>query len=143
MKTNKQIKLYNQYTKADRYLLGFEYNGIVYLANLTHIPNAYLFVTRASSRNGGGKKLQIRLTQKHKVRLINKGATPITLLDGYNNGDRLENTIRTMYGLEHKHDNVAFYKGVDITINDIGYSIKWENAQLCTYKTVNRLGKQA
>jgi hypothetical protein len=92
--------------------------------------------------NGGGKKIQLYLSQKHKRTLVNNGAIPIVLKDGYNNGDSFERTIREMYGIEHKHDNVPFYKGCDIVVNNIGYSIKWENAQLCTYKTVNRLAKQ-
>lgn len=142
MRANKQLNIYRQYEKADRYLLGFEYKGVVYLANIPRLKNSYLYVMRCSGANGGGKKIQIRLTNKHKRSLISKGAIPITLYSGYNNGDMLEHTIRAMYNIEHKHDNIPFYKGVDITINDIGYSIKWETAQLCTYKTVNRLAKQ-
>lgn len=141
MRINKQLKTYRLYTKADRYLLGFEFKGICYLANIKYIPSSMLYVNKASKCNGGGKKLQIRLTNKHKQKLINKGAIPIVLNDGYNNGDRLESTIRTMYNIPHKHDNLPFYKGTDIVVNGIGYSIKWENAQLCTYKTVNRLAK--
>jgi hypothetical protein len=142
MRVNKQLKTYRLYTKADRYLLGFEYKGVCYLANIKRLKSKWLKVIRACSKNGGGKKIQIALTTYHKKELIKQGAIPIVLSDGYNQGDMLEHSIRSMYGIEHKHDNLPFYKGTDILINDIGYSIKWENAQLCTYKTVNRLAKQ-
>lgn len=142
MRVNKQLKLYRQYTKADRYLLGFEYNNQTYLANIPKLKSKWLHIIRASKQNGGGKKIQLLLNNKHKAELIKGGAMPIQLLGGYNKGDALENTIRSLYGLEHKHDNLPFYKGTDVMIDTIGYSIKWENAQLCTYATVNRLVKQ-
>lgn len=142
MRMNKQLKTYREYTKADRYLLGFEYHSVCYLANIPQLKSKWLYIAKASDKNGGGKKIQLSLTMRHKRELINQGAVPILLKDGYNNGDMLEHSIRSMYGIEHKHDNLPFYKGVDIVINNIGYSIKWENAQLCTYKTVNRLAKQ-
>jgi hypothetical protein len=66
---------------------------------------------------------------------------PIELLGGYNKGDSFEHTIRQANNITHAHDSVPFYKGVDITINGVGYSIKWENAQLFSYKTIDRLLK--
>ena len=142
MRVNKQLKTYRLYTKADRYLLGFEYHGVCYISNIPQLRSKWLKVMKACSKNGGGKKIQLSLTMRHKRELIERGAMPILLNAGYNNGDKLECAIRSMYGITHKHDSVPFYKGVDIVINNIGYSIKWENAQLCTYKTVNRLAKQ-
>ena len=58
---------------------------------------------------------------------------------GYNNGDSFEKLIRELNGLQHKHDKEPFYKGCDMVINGIGYSIKWENAQLYPLKVLDRL----
>lgn len=142
MRVNKQLKTYRFYTKADRYLLGFIYRDVCYLANIKQLKSKWLKVIKASTKNGGGKKIQLSISITEKRCLVENGAIPITLANGYNQGDMLERTIREMYGIEHKHDNLPFYKGTDVVINNIGYSIKWENAQLCTYKTVNRLAKQ-
>lgn len=144
MRVNKQLKGYRDYTKADKYILGFEYHGTIYMAVLNNVPSKYLTVIKASHNRG--KKIQFNLTMKHKRELINKyNALPVMLrqefdiTDGYNNGDKFESIVRSMYGIPHQHDNVPFYKGVDLLVNGVGYSIKYENAQLCMYSTVNRL----
>lgn len=147
MRINKQLKGYRDYTKADKYILGFEYHEVIYMVVLNSISSKYLTVIKAS--NNRGKKIQFNLTMKHKRELISKhNALPVMLsqefedYQGYNKGDKFEAIVRNMYGKEHKHDNVPFFKGVDLLANGIGYSIKYENAQLCMYSTINRLLKQ-
>lgn len=144
---NKHLKIYREYDKADKYIIGFEYGGVIYIATVNKLKNKWLFIMQGSRNRG--KKIQMRLTQKHKQELIVKhNATPIATVDnfigyGYNNGDRLEYVVRNNYGIEHSHDNLPFYKGCDIVVDGIGYSIKWEQAQIATYKTLNRLAKQS
>lgn len=139
---NKQVRLYRKYDKADRYIVGFEYNAIVYIAVVKSLRSAWLFRMRESGKKT--YKVQMRLTKKDKQKLINKGAMPVMnygnfVTLGYNNGDSLERVIREHFGLKHQHDNLPFYKGVDISVNGVGYSIKWENAQICTYRTISKL----
>ena len=142
MVNNKYLENYRLYNKADSYLLGFNYKGVDYCIAIKRLALAWLHITHASHRNGHGKIVRLQLNNRIKQRLIRKGAIPIELLSGYNYGDRLEHTIRIGNGLSHKHDNIPFYKGVDIVINNVGYSIKWENAQLFSYSTINRLLKK-
>ena len=149
MRANKQLATFRKYDKSSKTVLGFEFNNMLYISILDKIPSRYLIIARLSSKNGGGKKIQIHLTNKHKQELVNKyNATPVMAMDlfenvqGYNNGDKLENLLRCLWGLTHKHDNLPFYKGSDLVVNGVGYSIKYQNAQLCTYKTCNRLAQQ-
>lgn len=144
MRTNKQLKVYREYTKADMYIIGFEYHDYVYITTTTRLRNGWLYVRECSHNRG--KAIALRLSLKEKRKLIAKGATPVCPMDsftevGYNKGDALEYLCRQVHGLPHKHDNVPFYKGCDMVVNNIGYSIKWENAQLCLYSTCNKLSK--
>lgn len=147
MRSNKQVRIYNEYNKADFTLLAFTYGDYLYLATLKKIPCKYMMIMKGSHNRG--KKVNLRLSISHKRELIDKyNALPITSLndfentDGYNKGDKVEKIVREMYGLKHQHDNLPFYKGCDMVINNRGYSIKFENAQLFTYKTIANLLKQ-
>ena len=144
MKSNKQVRTYNEYNKADKTILAFTYGNALYLATLDKIPCKYMMIMQGSYNRG--KKVNLRLSLTYKRELINKyNALPIMSkeqfenTDGYNKGDKVEKIVREMYGLEHQHDNIPFYKGCDMVVNNIGYSIKYENAQLFTYKTISNL----
>jgi hypothetical protein len=147
MKSNKQVRIYNEYNKADKTILAFTYGNNLYLATLKKIPCKYMIILQGSRNRG--KKVNLRLGLKNKLELINKyNATPIMSVEqfeqtqGYNKGDKVEKIIREMYGLEHSHDNLPFYRGCDMVVNNIGYSIKFENAQLFTYKSIDNLLKK-
>lgn len=130
-----------QYDKAYYTILGFEYKGYIYISTLRDIPLNCLIARKLS--RGRGYAVAIRIKKADKVDLINKGAIPLCkaseFVGGYNKGDTLERLIRARQGVEHKHDNIPFYKGCDMVINGIGYSIKWQNAQLYYYSTIERL----
>lgn len=147
MKSNKQVRTYNEYNKADKTILAFTYGNALYLATLDKIPCKYMMIMQGSYNRG--KKVNLRLSLTYKRELIDKyNALPIMSVEqfeqtkGYNKGDKVEKIIREMYGLEHSHDNLPFYKGCDMVVNNIGYSIKFENAQLFTYKSIDNLLKK-
>lgn len=146
-KYNKMITLYHKYNKAHHHIIGFTFEGWLYIVTLKKIPHKLIKVMRGSHNRG--KKLQLNITQKNKKWLINKKqATPVATVDsftniaGYNKGDKLEYLLRRQYNIPHQHDTVPFYKGVDMVINGVGYSIKYENGQLALYSTLKRLARQ-
>lgn len=146
-KYNKMVALYHKYNKAHLHIIGFTFEGWLYIVTLKKIPTKLIKIMRGSHNRG--KKLQLNITQKNKKWLINKKqATPIATVDsfinmaGYNKGDKLEHLLRRQYNIPHQHDAVPFYKGVDIVINGVGYSIKYENGQLALYSTLRRLARQ-
>ena len=126
-----------QYDKAQYTILGFEYKGYIYISTLRDIPFNCLISRKLSK--GRGYAVAIRIKKADKVDLINKGAIPLCKASEEERRLMYVAVTRAKQRLEHKHDNIPFYKGCDMTINGIGYSIKWQNAQLYYYSTIERL----
>lgn len=140
------LKYYNQYKASDYFMIGFEYQGKIYFKIVKKIFSKWL---RKSHRAGTTvAKANMYINQKQRQIWLNNGATYLCtiqeFLDAFdsNNGWTLEKMIYQHYGVKYKgHDSVPFYKGNDIEINGIGYQIKWQDSQLVTETTINKLIK--
>ena len=147
---NKQtmIKNYRKYSKADKYIIGFEYKKNVYAIALDEIPPRFIKVEKESSRKGGKAKLQLRLNNQYMEQLIRKGAehigTPDILNGEYNKGVMFEKLIIEEYfGQKWQgKDNTPFYKSGDlITENGLEIQIKLNGAQIVVESTLEKLKK--
>lgn len=138
------LKYYNQFKASDYFIIGFEYQGNIYFKVVKKIYSKWL---RSSHRAGTTVfKANMYINQKQRQIWVHNKATRLCttqeFLDAFdtNNGWTLEKMIYKYYNIEFKgHDNIPFYKGNDITINSIGYQIKWQDSQLVTETTINKL----
>ena len=55
----------------------------------------------------------------------------------YNKGEIFEKLITESYGQKWEKDNVPFFSGADLTVNNIAYSIKFEKAIDILNKVIN------
>lgn len=145
---NKQtmIKNYRKYSKADKYIVGFEYKKNIYAIALDEIPPRFIKVEKESSRKGGKAKLQLRLNNQYMEQLIRKGAEcicqPTDLIGKYNKGVMFEKFITEEYfGQEWQgKDNTPFYISGDIkTENGAEIQIKFNGAQIVVESTLEKL----
>lgn len=138
------LKIYHQFSKADSYIIGFLYDTDLYIVEVEKLFPRWIKVERSSSKNGGGKKLQLRLTKAHKEAFLRKNAIKIgNVVDLIGNkGNALEDKIYSLYGqIKTRKANEPFFKCGDININGKEVQVKFENAQIATFKTLERLQK--
>lgn len=140
------MKLYEEFAKHDKTILGFEYKGQIYIVELDAICNSFVIVLKASSKNGGGLKFNCRkLNNNRKEWLIRcKGAKCIgssdILVGKYNKGVEFERIVTELYGEKFMgKDNTPFYKDADFNHNGVGYQVKFEGAQIVAFKTLDKL----
>lgn len=131
------------YDKAQKSIVGFELDGKVFIKVFDGLPTAYLYEKRMS--RGRGYCIALRLGKKARRTLVDDGAYLLCeykdFKGGYNRGDTLEKMIYSKLDKARQHDNLPFYKGVDIEINGVGYSIKWQHSQVYAYSTLVRLAQ--
>lgn len=143
MNIKEYLKIAYKYDKKDKIILGYTQDNKVYFAILDEYIVDRVCFKQASKSNGCGVVLAHKpLTRKHKQALLEKSTYLCDMVDfmvGYNKGDSFEKHIRNYYNLPHKHDNLSFFDGCDMVVNGVGYSIKWENAQLYPLKVLDRL----
>lgn len=147
MTKNTMIKNYRKFSAASAYIIGFFYHHNLYVVFVNEIAPRFQRVERASSKNGGGLKLQLRLTNKDKEYLIKHGAellgdeTIITEHAVYKNkGVAFECYISEKNNIPYRgKDSVPFYIDGDLTINNTSYQIKFDGAQIVEERTLVRL----
>ena len=141
------IEKYNRNAYTNNYIYGFSMYGNIYYYILTGLH--FIKLDKQSSKNGGGYSLRYKPTKKEKEDLIKSGICKILCSEDYfknvvenskyNKGEIFEKMITEKSGQVWEKDNIPFYKGADLTTNNIAYSIKFEKATICTENTLNKL----
>lgn len=149
MTKENMIRYYRKYSGADAYILGFFYKHDLFMVKMPEILPRFIKVRTASSRNGGGEKLQFELNNKFKEQLINRhGAIKIgkdTDLNEIqrNKGVSFERMVYRYYGLEpRERDNVRFTEGGDLRVNGEEIQVKFEKAQIVAFSTIHKIQKE-
>jgi hypothetical protein len=145
---NYLFNTYEKYSAANAYEIGFIYKNAVYAIILNALPYDCLKVEKASKKNGGWLKLQLRLNNTHKVQFIEQGAIKVggveVVTGQYNKGVEFERFCYTLHNQEWRgKDSVPFWEDGDITIDGKKIQIKFENAQIiteCTAMKLNSVG---
>lgn len=139
------IRYYRKFSGADAYILGFIYKKMLYMIAVDEIMPRYMAIKRASSKSGGGEKLQFVLNNALKEQLIRKGAMCIgsadmvTEVEG-NKGVSFERLVYKLNGQTPRdRDSVGFWKCGDININGTEYQVKFEGAQIVSFRTLHNL----
>lgn len=144
------LRYYNRLTGADRTLVFFIYQNLVYLYNCKHISPKWCYWTRESQKNGGIEKVKMRLTLKEKQRILSK-SIPVMTVEQFeslpyptNKGRRCEFWLHQVCGLgEYKPDSMRFDKCGDIRINGVEYQVKFQNASLTNVDILHKAQKDA
>ena len=141
------IEKYNRNAYTNNYIYGFSMYGNIYYYILTSLH--FIKLDKQSSKNGGGYSLRYKPTKKEKENIIKSGICKILCSEDYfknavenskyNKGEIFEKMITEKSGQVWEKDNIPFYKGADLTINNIAYSIKFEKATICTENILNKL----
>ena len=137
--------LYEKFTAATMYNLGFIFQHKLYGIDLRKLPQECLKLNRASSKRGGAQRIRIRLSKAVKLQLIAMGAEQLgaeTLLTGndhYNKGERYERIITERAGQTWTKDSVPFYVAGDLALNGEQIQIKLDGATLVEETTLYKL----
>lgn len=141
------IRNYRKYSAADSYILGFEAQGNIYFSEIEEIPPRYVKVETCSKKNGGYRKLQLRLLSKYKNELM-KNAEMLCSLEELthgtykNKGVEFEKRISEKFGIEYRgKDNIGFWIAGDLEINGKQIQIKFNGAQIVVENTLEKLKK--
>lgn len=128
---------YETTTAARGYIVGFPFHGMLYRVDVTHLPEAWVKLDRASSKKGGFLKLRLRLSAAIKAQLVESGAAQLvgaeSLLDTndkYNRGERWERLVTEAAGQTWVKDSVPFWVAGDINLNGTELQIKLEQAEI-------------
>ena len=147
---NKQtmIRNYRRFSAAEAYVLGFEYNKVIYAVMVNEIMPRFMRVERESSKKGGAQKLQLRITKPLKEQLLRKGAVALggkeILVGKYNKGVEFERVISELNGIEFRgKENVGFWVEGDLEIDGKQVQVKFNGAQIVVEKTLHRLQREA
>ena len=139
-------------TKANElYYIIFIYKKVVYLYKTTQL-NKMMIRTRKSSK--GLKTLSIYMNNTIKEYLLNNEQNNITILmtqkefntkckyyktiKNYNKGNVTECLIYKMNNQKYSRDNIAYYEDGDITIDGIKVQVKFQNATIASYDTIEK-----
>lgn len=135
------ISIYEQFSKADRYIVGFVYRNSLYMTTCDHINPDLLTVEQASRNQGDNLRLRIR--KAHKEMLVSEsvclGSADLLTADKYNKGELFEKAVTEYYGQVWVKDNIPFYVQGDIRINGVEIQIKLDGATLLNSKMMVKL----
>lgn len=128
---------------AAAYIVGFALKGRAYMAITRELNASWVHLDREGTSHGGAYKLRMRLNNSAKVALIEAGAQEIGAADEilslrHNKGEAFEQWVTEYYGQTWVKDSVPYYLDGDITVNEVKYQIKWENASLTNENVIRK-----
>lgn len=142
---------YNKFSKADKYIIGYVFNGNVFFVVVDDIAQ-YVKLDTVSGRSGYSLKLSLTNTVKNQLLKLN----PTYLCNAqhfykavensqyqYSKDDVFEKMVFAKFYKKWKKDNIPFYIAGDMKYKGVQYQIRFENAILTTEKQINRLLRTA
>ena len=132
---------YEKFNKAEKYIIGFSFKGMLYMQIVSHLADD--MITLESASRNQGVSLRFRPKSAHKAQMVSEsvclGSVDMIANEHYNKGEMFEKVITEYYGQEWVKDNVPFHKAGDIRVNGVEIQIKFEKAALCTSRTLEKL----
>ena len=138
------INYYREYSAADSYILGFQFDKMIYMVKVNEIMPRMLTVEQASRNQGENLRLRLRL--KYKKQLMKKnpvclGSADLLTVEKYNKGENFEKVVTEHYGQTWIKDCVPFWVQGDIEVNGEQIQIKFDGATLMNTKQIARFKK--
>ena len=146
MSKQEMMTMYERWSAAHTYILGFVYNGKLYFVKLAFAELArYFKLDRASSKRGGFAKIRIRMTADERRELVAVatllGSADLLEADAkYNKGENFEKVItERLAGMTWVKDSVPFNVAGDVELNGEQVQVKLDNAELTNEKLLSKL----
>ena len=137
------IEKYNRASYTHEYILGFTFNGLVYMAQTdASVLPSVLCLDRAS--RGAGCAIRFCPTHDQKIFLLGSAKVlcsvkyfeAVCAESIYNRGEVFEKLVTESFGQMWIKDNTPFTDNGDITVNGIAYQIKFQRATFANEKTI-------
>lgn len=142
---------YNLYAYTDKYILGWIYDHVVYMALCDRdMVDRVTCLDRAS--RGAGYALRFKPNKSQKLLLMSLNTVCIcseaffkdsVLNSKYNSGEIFEKMVTEYFGQVWEKDNVPFTESGDLVVHGIHYQIKFEKATFINEKTLSNIKKGA
>lgn len=146
MSKQEMMAMYERWSAAHAYILGFVSDGKLYFVKLSFAQlAAYFKMAKASSKRGGFAKIRIRLSAEERRALVAVATLlgPADMLEAdanHNKGENFERIITEQVVGEQWHkDSVPFYKAGDVEMNGEQIQIKFDSAELTNEKILQKL----
>jgi hypothetical protein len=148
MTREEMLKRYEELSVADRYNIGFVFQGDIYSVEADTLDPVMdcIKLGRMASKRGGHAKLRLMFDKVAKLRLIASGRAvkigveaQMKYADKYNNGEHYEHFIYDLHGEHWEKDRTPFYVDGDITVNGLKIQIKFDQAELTNELTLSRV----
>lgn len=151
---NSMFKRYEITKGNELYILYYIYNNKLYRTITNTINSKFIKLDRTSKKKGSKKQLKLTITKEYKEILVKDNTTQEIMtkqefevlceehkIDLVSKGRTIEYIEYTRQGRqnEYKVDNVRYDKQGDINIKGIEYQIKFENASITTYNTIDKV----
>lgn len=141
------IANYRKFSAAKAYMLGFEYKKNIYMIAVDEIMPRWVRVEKAASKNGGGRKLQLRIHAADRDMFLRKGAKVLCSVEelptarcNNNKGVAFECAVSEHYGVEFRgKESIGFWHDGDLTVDGVSYQIKINGAQIVAEETLETL----
>lgn len=145
---------YNNTKANEMYKICFEYHKTMYIYTINELPQNQIYI---KVRNGK-KYLQLRLNKDFKEYILNNEQDKIQVLcttkeynkkknqyskkynKTFNNGTIFEVLCKHLYNQRYTgHDTTPYNIAGDIRVNGIEIQLKYQNAQIVSFDTVNKV----
>lgn len=145
------LKWYEMTKANEIYYIVFEYKKVVYLYKTTTLKQNFVKEKMSSKHE---KTLAMNITKQVKEYIINNDNKNVQVLmtkkefdkkckyyktiKNYNKGNVTELLIYKMNNQKYSRDNVAYYDDGDITIDGVKVQVKYQNATIARYATIEK-----
>ena len=148
---NSMLKRYEMTKANDLYIIYYLFNNKLNRTIVNELNNKYIKKGITSKKKGHKNQLRIAMNNTYRKELYNNTTTEEVMtteeFESYVNNSKYNNNKgRAIEELEYnrqqqnyKADNTRYDKDGDITINNIKYQIKFENASITTYNTIDKV----
>ena len=132
---------YENFSKADKYIIGFTYKKQLYMLMVDHLDPMTITYDRASRNQGNSLRFRPKMAEKLSLLSVATclGSADMVVADKYNKGEIFEKVVTEYYHQEWVKDSRPFHECGDLTVDGVEIQIKFENASLCTTNTLTRL----
>lgn len=143
------IAIYNMYSVADGYIIGFVRDHKLYMVRIyaKHLPKKWLREDHTSHKRGYQLKAKVYIPTKELDEMIEKGKAKLlgdeSLLKEmkkFNKGDNFERIVlERLTKQKWSKNSTPFYKDGDMTYYNRKIQIKFQGAELTTVPTIQKM----
>lgn len=148
---NNMTARYHALSAAHDYLMGFRFDGNIYMVMMSESEvNNVICLDKAS--RGAGYALRFKPNKSQKLYMLSLGASVLSSAkffdetvanSQFNKGEIFEKMVTEAYGQRWCKDSVPFYMQGDINIDGIEVQIKFESATFTNEKLLAKFEARA